>query len=348
MGGVQEHRVSMICILSQAVGEVSTEFVIDWLKDWKVPFVRLNGEDIKTGHISVSLDRDGTTLLCKAENVAFNPALIKVVWFRRWGSYAEHFIQSQEIFADTQREGSQTNTVRAVRHLIREFRTISHFIFDSLSSARWLSDPVTGDINKLRALKLAAECQVDIPDTLVSNDRSELSSFIAKYDRVITKPLSEGLICNLDNRSLASYTSVADESMLAGSQNDRVFPTILQECLDKEYEIRSFYLDGRFYSMAIFSQSDEQTNVDFRRYQFKRPNRTVPYRLPDDLSSKLKTLMQKLGLETGSLDLVKTVDERFVFLEINPGGQFGMVSHPCNYHLEREVALALVRRLDDA
>ena len=337
----------MIGILSQAVGEVSTELVIDWLRSWQIPYIRLNGEDIGAGHLSISIDQAGTTVSCQADNSSFDPSRIKVVWYRRWGTYTEHLIEGQNLFAASRQEGWLANAVRAVRHLILEFRTISTFLFDCLSSARWLSDPVTGAANKLQALKLAAECQIDIPDTLVSSDASELANFMAKYDRVITKALSKSFICHVDKRPFANYTSIVDESMLGDGRNGRVFPTLLQECLDKEYEIRAFYLDGRFYSMAIFSQGDEQTNVDFRRYQFKRPNRTVPYRLPDDLASKLALLMQKLGLETGSLDLVKTVDGRFVFLEVNPGGQFGMVSYPCNYHLEHAVACALVRRLDE-
>ena len=55
--------------------------------------------------------------------------------------------------------------------------------------------------------------------------------------------------------------------------------------------------------------------------------------------------MDALHLETGSLDLVKTIDGRLVFLEVNPVGQFGMVSIPCNYHLERNIAAALTTRL---
>ena len=49
-------------------------------------------------------------------------------------------------------------------------------------------------------------------------------------------------------------------------------------------------------------------------------------------------------MKTGSLDLVRTPDGRHVFLEVNPGGQFGMMSEPCNYHLEREVAQYLLRK----
>jgi hypothetical protein len=40
-------------------------------------------------------------------------------------------------------------------------------------------------------------------------------------------------------------------------------------------------------------------------------------------------------------------DGREVFLEVNPVGQFGMVSRPCNYQLERKVAELLLRKEDD-
>jgi hypothetical protein len=32
------------------------------------------------------------------------------------------------------------------------------------------------------------------------------------------------------------------------------------------------------------------------------------------------------------------------FLEVNPAGQFGMVSTPCNYYLEEKIAEVLLRR----
>ena len=56
--------------------------------------------------------------------------------------------------------------------------------------------------------------------------------------------------------------------------------------------------------------------------------------------------MQGLELETGSLDLLVTPDGREVFLEVNPVGQLGMVSHPCNYQLERKIAQLLLRKED--
>jgi glutathione synthase/RimK-type ligase-like ATP-grasp enzyme len=110
----------------------------------------------------------------------------------------------------------------------------------------------------------------------------------------------------------------------------------------KAYEIRTFYLDGTCYSMAIFSQADPQTRVDFRRYNLDHPNRTVPYRLPETIEARIRETMDALGLVTGSLDLIRRPDGGFVFLEVNPVGQFGMVSGPCHYQLERRIAEFLI------
>lgn len=51
--------------------------------------------------------------------------------------------------------------------------------------------------------------------------------------------------------------------------------------------------------------------------------------------------MRIISLETGSIDLILTKDGLFIFLEVNPVGQFGMTSYPCNYYLEKLIAMEL-------
>jgi glutathione synthase/RimK-type ligase-like ATP-grasp enzyme len=117
-----------------------------------------------------------------------------------------------------------------------------------------------------------------------------------------------------------------------------MFPSLIQEYIEKEYEVRVFYLDGVCYSMAIFSQNDTQTSVDFRQYNRKKPNRNVPYHLPVSLQEKVEKIMTSLRLNTGSLDFIRSVNGEYFFLEINPAGQYGMMSQRCNYNLEKKVA----------
>lgn len=83
--------------------------------------------------------------------------------------------------------------------------------------------------------------------------------------------------------------------------------------IDKKYEIRTFYLKGKFYSMAIFSQNDSKTVVDFRNYNIEKPNRTVPYNLPKSITHKISQLMRNLEMNCGSIDLIYGKDDEFYF-----------------------------------
>src|SRR5690606_41647080 len=66
-----------------------------------------------------------------------------------------------------------------------------------------------------------------------------------------------------------------------------------------------------------------------------RSNRTVAFNLPSDIENKLTKLMNVLSLNFGSIDMIVSKNREYYFLEVNPVGQFGMVSFPCNYNIER-------------
>lgn len=108
------------------------------------------------------------------------------------------------------------------------------------------------------------------------------------------------------------------------------------------YELRVFVLGKDIYPMVIFSQNDKKTEVDFRNYNDDNPNRTAPYKLPKDINRALLKIFAELNLNTGSADFIRAINGEYYFLEINPLGQFGMTSKPCNYHLEKKIAEFLI------
>ncbi len=122
----------------------------------------------------------------------------------------------------------------------------------------------------------------------------------------------------------------------------KISPSLFQHCIDKRYEVRVFYLDGQCYSWAILSQADAQTRTDYRRYNESRQNRVVPYLIPDALAAKLRALFGEVGLNTGSVDLMVDARDDYYFLEINPVGQFGLLSRSSNYQLESAIAQWLI------
>jgi len=183
-----------------------------------------------------------------------------------------------------------------------------------------------------------------IPDFYIFNFREGAWNVYNQFPGLITKSMSDGVYLFENTESETgyfSYTEKVTKDWIAALP-DRFSPSFVQDRIDKKFELRIFYLDGKCYSMAILSQSDEQTKVDFRKYNNEKPNRCVPFKLPRDIEKKIQRLFKKLELNTGSVDLIIDKNDKFFFLEINPVGEFLMVSLPCNYYLENQIALKLV------
>jgi ATP-GRASP peptide maturase of grasp-with-spasm system len=344
----------VILILSQTVHEPTTEFVMDWLERLGARCLRLNGEDFDGDcGVSLRLSGAGTELVIDDDDhdgddgdgggTPLPLEQVQAVWYRRWQRHLRHGAAEM---VDRRHGIAQQLRIDLYRHLNMEARKLAEVLFARLAGVPWLAGPATVSPNKLLVLERAAAAGLDIPATLVTTHRAELERFAADHAHLITKAVSEARSFYLDGRFHVMHTVPVEPADIAALPAS--FPaSLFQEQLAKKYELRVFYLAGECHAMAIFSQNDPQTRIDFRNYNFARPNRNVPYRLPDAVAAAIDALMRGLGLETGSLDLVRTTDGRMVFLEVNPNGQFTMVSKPCNYHLERKVAEAMIRKAAD-
>jgi ATP-GRASP peptide maturase of grasp-with-spasm system len=215
-----------------------------------------------------------------------------------------------------------------------------HFLIENVVPR--LGSSTKADLNKMLVLHEATKVGLLIPKFYVSNEKRQIEK-ILKEPSVITKAISDGLHLferTENSTGYFSYTEKIDSTVIQDLP-ELISPSFLQHQIHKAFDVRVFYLEDKCYSMAILSQANERTKVDFRRYSNEKPNRCVPYRLPVDIDRKLKKLFAVLDLNTGSADLVADQQDNLYFLEINPVGQFGMVSEPCNYLLEREIALHL-------
>ena len=333
----------MILILSQSSMEPTTEEVMDWLEALGESCVRLNGEDLDgEAALRFRVEAGTADLAFEVDGVELPLAEAGAVWFRRWlHERRAEIAPSLLAVADNPKLDYELR-----RHLTLESRKLSDFIFARLAGLPWLSHPHRASLNKLDTLTRAARAGFATPATLVTTEREALRRFCETHGTVITKPAGEVEMFLDGERSHFLFTTTLDLAAV-DALPARFAPSLFQEMVDKDYELRIFYLAGECHAMAIFSQADPQTQTDFRRYNREKPNRTVPYRLQPSTAERIGRLMADLGLETGSLDLLKARDGREVFLEINPVGQFGMVSKPCNYGLEKKVAQLLMRKAAD-
>lgn len=297
----------MILIISQN-HEITTTEVIKWLLKMGKSFIRVNEDevfDIKTKEKRIYIE---------SHRNCFFIDEITSVWYRRGGLNFRHVQYKNE---------SININMNEYQHWLEDY------IKKTLESKKHINKESNSDVNKLLVLEQAQKIGLDIPSYFLASNTDDVV-----LDKTIIKtiggnPRMENII---KDSSGMMYTTVVRET-----ENEDFFITFFQEKIEKDFEIRSFYLNRKIWSTAIFSQNNEQTKIDFRKYNDKKPTRKVPYDLPKDIEEKVCLLMQSMDLNCGSLDFIKSGDKHY-FLEINTVGQFLGPSVTCNYSLEKEIA----------
>ncbi len=320
----------MILILSTP-RDYDTQCVIEWLRCYKIPFFRLNDDDVMKGITKVNYNLAKSNLYFEKENRVISTSEIKVVWFRKFG-----------FLRDYEEKIGQHNDL--IKYIYSEFHHLRFTIFDVLSKKKWLYYKPSFT-SKIDILNQAKDCGIKVPKTIITSSLTELKDFYNSCNNsIITKSIGEAKKIEWKGKYFPFHTHMIED---ISELNDSFSPSLFQEYIEKEFEIRTFYINSKLYSMAIFSQRNPLTKVDFRAFDHKTPNRYVPYRLPIAIDKKIKSLFKSIKLNTGSVDLIKSSkDGEHYFLEINPSGQFGMTSFPCNYNLHKEVATYLKQELN--
>ena len=330
----------MILIISHDQIDEPTNDVIEWLRYFGQSFTRLNGDSFKFSSL-YEINIDKAEVLIEKEKIMGQE--ISVIFYRRW----KQSPPSTPLYIDLIEKKIPKSLGVAIKEfnsfLWYEFDSIRGVIFNMLNDKYWIPHHkhVGGGLNKINLLKKARDCGLNTPDTIVSSSKNSVQNFKNTNGSIINKAINEVEIILYNEHFVDMYTKEVTDKDIKKMQKT-FFPSLFQKKIDKQFEIRTFFIEDEYYSMAIFSQNDDKTKTDFRNYNLDKPNRCVPFNLPPDILNKLKKLMKIIDLNTGSIDLIVCEKTSLIyFLEVNPVGQLGMVSMNCNYYLEEKIALNL-------
>ncbi|ETN96131.1 grasp-with-spasm system ATP-grasp peptide maturase [Zhouia amylolytica] len=313
-------------------GDNTTDTVLKWIKYYGGNFLRLNNTS-KLYLDHVHLGNEGEDVTFYYEEKAYRLSDFTAYWYRR-GRLNFTYPKTPE-FQNQKLQKEVSNS------LDREYTYINNYIYNYFEKKKDI--PTIGSIydnqtNKVTNLLKARNVGLKIPETIITSSKEHLLEFKNKTQKVLIKPIYQaGFLYEDENTKTSGLSVLLGENEINGLP-DKFMPTLVQGYVEKLYELRIFYLNGQCFSSVIFSQWDEQTKVDFRNYNWEKPNRTPPYLLPKNISAKIKTLMDELDMNSGSIDIIVTPDNEYVFLEVNPVGLFWQVSYPCNYYLEKRIA----------
>jgi MvdC family ATP-grasp ribosomal peptide maturase len=216
---------------------------------------------------------------------------------------------------------------------------------DSLHDARWVNDldRQRDAENKQRQLRLAARAGLRVPRTLVTNDPDAARQFFAETGGQMVAKLLRPIEISMDAASSFVYTNRVREEDLAGAEALRHSPMVFQELIPKAFELRVACVAGRFFAGALDATGTSRGHTDWRRAA-PEECRWQKAELPAEVESALQTLMSDLGLVFGAVDLICTPAGEHVFLEVNPGGEWGMLERDLDLPISEAIAEALIER----
>lgn len=300
----------MILIISSKQ-DIHLDAVIPHLNVLQVPFIRLNTEDFpQKADIVWKLDgekSDGILQLYGLHEVWLSE--ITGCWYRK---------------PFPPKANAKLKTKQAKDFAEKESNAFLAGLYTYLADRFWINYPpdTVKAAHKQSNLVLASTLGLTVPRTLITTNPEAAKEFFQQCGgNVITKTLSNYAYKDRQKQYHSIFThKVTPQDMKC--IDDVVFaPTQFQEYVEKKVELRITVVGEKIFACEIHSQESEKSKIDWRNYDFENVEHQ-PHQLPRPIEDKLLQMLRRLNLNYGAFDFIVTPDNRYVFLELNPNGQY--------------------------
>lgn len=323
----------MILCISHSRDFYTIDLVMEHLrKIGQVP-IRLNTDDF-TNNIRFEYRIENTVPVLNIHTVdsSFSVNDIEAVWYRKlWDLNNPEELDAQFL---------------PVFH--QEYLTMRTILFNALEHVPWMN-PILVDHtvsnDKLKQLTVAANCGLNIPESIFTNDSKQVRSFFYTNcgGNMIAK-LHGSLSRSMNGDTPFFPTTRITEQNLEELDSLVYCPMIFQRMIEKAYELRIIYVDGQFFTGKINANESLKGATDWRVANdilFKWEN----YMLPKNVEMALTKMMHIHGLSFGAIDMIREMDGTYTFLEINPQGEWGMLQRDLGYPIAQTIAEKLIDRI---
>lgn len=226
--------------------------------------------------------------------------------------------------------------------LMQQFFALRQGIWSVFKHKIWLNNPWAMFIaeNKIYQLQKAQQIGLLIPNTLATSEPEKVKKFYEENEKdIIVKIIASTPMVNeviFTNKVTDDYMELIDSL--------RYSPAIFQSNIKKRYELRITIVGNKVFPVKIESQNDPELKIDWRRkpefddYDVKMGLCEIP----NDIELKILKLMSELDLRFGCVDMIVDVDGNYVFLEVNPNGQWYFIQTNTGIKIAEEIAKVLV------
>jgi glutathione synthase/RimK-type ligase-like ATP-grasp enzyme len=322
------HEPPRRVLLVTTKADLCADLIIGSLEKRSAPFVRWNLEEFPLKS-TASWDAWGASNL-QIGGEQFSSSTILSAWYRR-------MVPSE--LPEALGPAGMASFVRG------EISNYLEGVFET-SCYRWVNRPSRVRIaeNKLIQLALARSVGFAIPKTVVTNDLLVARGFLDDVSRGVVKAISTACISNAQG-SWNIFTSPVASCNLLPSEV-QLSPCIFQERLRRKADIRVTVVGSKMFGAEITARDFPDEEVDWRaldssllRYQ--------AHSLPPSLQQRMRDFMKQLGLLYACFDFILTIEGDYVFLEVNPSGQWAWIEHETKMEITAAIVDQLTRDRND-
>lgn len=306
--------------------DVTCDFIVRELNKRKIKFYRFNTEDLNTVcNVSLDFQQDNFFLYDKILKKEFNLKSFTAVYFRRPGipDFSTHSLSKDE------------------REFLRnESIYILEGIYKILKDAFWLNEVanIREAENKIYQLKKAKALGFQIPESLITNVYESAVNF---YDRMsrncIVKPIKSGLVGNNGDSKVVFTSELVTRP--SSKEQIEISSVYFQRLIKKKFDIRAIVVGEKVFSTLIHSQEITETQIDWRKGE--KILKHTKFELPEELNTLSVQLLKEFNLNYGALDFVMDDKDNFVFLEVNPNGQWAWIEQRTGHRISNEIVKLL-------
>jgi glutathione synthase/RimK-type ligase-like ATP-grasp enzyme len=298
--------------------DVTASFLISVLEKSKIPFVRLDTDQILQ-RIAIAYSEGKPSI--KIDGRRYKAEDVSHIWYRR---------------PEKIKDGCFDDSPES-RYALAEWTEFIECFFAHVPKAKWVNHPAFNTLasRKLEQLTTAITLGFKVPDTLATQEPDELRSFFNKHQgKIIVKPLSTGHIERTDaeNDSLV-YTNRVDKTQLKNLDDLAICPTLFQQFIQKQFDVRITMVDSDVHAVTLqATEKSGEQRCDIRRNNMSdvRYNKIS---LPENIEIKIRNLVSHYRLRFAAIDMAITTTGEWYFFEVNPNGQWAWLDMSANTNI---------------
>lgn len=295
----------MLLILTNSE-DATANYLCSRLTRENLPYLRLNSDTaVQCCRIQFSF-QDGPLLSHAGRR--YRPEDFTLLWYRRPQSLRLPF--KVDLTEETQ--------------IVAEWSEALEGFLAHIPNKLWMNHPAANAMasHKIEQLARAKAGGISVPETLLTQELSELKAFWDKHNGcIITKPLAAGYLERDDSRHDTVIFTQGVENRHLTEKPLCNCPTLFQERIHKFVDVRISIIDDFITAVGLRALDAGEQRLDIRRNNME----DVEYSkldLSQCLKDNLITLVRSYGLRFAAIDMAIDNQNNWIFFEINPNGQW--------------------------